>query len=188
MSLGKVWIGRKLSWRMPLVNWQRLQEIGFYLSTLCEFCFQFCFRYLLRCSSRFLLISYALVNWQRQWAFLYRIGNLLLLYAVHCTAYFLLLYSLYCISNLFCNILYTNTGQDFSIDTINHETSFPSQYFTSAVFLCSFLLATFLPLHFSNDWSCRHGPQFRMTIWSGIFCNFESLYLWTVTEKVGLIF
>ena len=40
----------------------------------------------------------------------------------------------------------------------------PSQYFTSTVFLCFFLLVNLLqetmpePLHSSNNWSCRHGP------------------------------
>ena len=62
MSLGKVWIGHKLSRRMPLVNWQRLQEIGFYLSTLCEFCFWFGFRIWLWFRFRFWLISYAALS------------------------------------------------------------------------------------------------------------------------------
>jgi hypothetical protein len=45
MHLGKVWIGHKLSRQMPLVNWQRLQETDYYLSTCCEFCFRFGFRF-----------------------------------------------------------------------------------------------------------------------------------------------
>ena len=103
MSLGKVWIGHKLSRRMPLVNWQRLQEIGFYLSTLCEFCFRFGFSFLVRFSFRFLFISYA--TCKLTVAMCFAVQNQQLIAAVWCTPYVLLLYSLYCIINLFCNVL-----------------------------------------------------------------------------------
>ena len=103
MSLGKVWIGHKLSRRMPLVNWQRLQEIGFYLSTLCEFCFRFGFSFLVRFSFRFLFISYATCKLTA--AMCFAVQNQQLIAAVWCTPYVLLLYSLYCISNSFWNIL-----------------------------------------------------------------------------------
>ena len=38
---------------MPLVNWQRVLETGTYLSPLCEFCFQFGFRFWLLFRLRF---------------------------------------------------------------------------------------------------------------------------------------
>ena len=98
-----VWIGHKLSRRMPLVNWQRLQEIGFYLSTLCEFCFRFGFSFLVRFSFRFLFISYATCKLTA--AMCFAVQNQQLIAAVWCTPYVLLLYSLYCISNSFWNIL-----------------------------------------------------------------------------------
>jgi hypothetical protein len=103
MSLGKVWIGHKLSRRMPLVNWQRLQEIGSYLSTLCDFCFRFGFRFCLRFSFRFWLRSYATCKLTAPMCF--AVQNHQLIAAVQCAPYFLLLYSLYCISNSFWNIL-----------------------------------------------------------------------------------
>ena len=88
MSLGKVWIGHKLSRRMPLVNWQRLQEIGFYLSTLCEFCFRFGFRFWLRFIFTFLFISYATCNLTA--AMCFAVQNQQLIAAVWCkpTFYF----------------------------------------------------------------------------------------------------
>ena len=102
MSFGNVWIGHKLSRRMPLVNWQRWQEIGFYLSTLCEFCFRFGFRFWLRFIFRFLFISYATCKLTAAMCFAVQIQQLIA--AVRCTPYFLLLYSLYSISNFFWNI------------------------------------------------------------------------------------
>jgi hypothetical protein len=77
----------------------------------------------------------------------FAVQNQQLIAAVQCTPYFLLVYSLYCISNLFFNIqkcsiwfvfydampcwnmigqnedrlLYTNTGQAFNIDTISQD-------------------------------------------------------------------
>jgi hypothetical protein len=92
MSLGNVWIGHKLSRRMPLVNWQRWQEIGLYLSTLCEFCFRFGFRFWLRFIFRFLFISYATCKLTA--AMCFDVQNQQLMASVWCK----LLYSLYCIS------------------------------------------------------------------------------------------
>ena len=103
MSLGKVWIGHKLSRRMPLVNWQRLLEIGSYLSTLCDFCFWFGFRFCLWFSFRFWFRSYA--TFKLTAAMCFAVQNQQHIAAVWCASYFLLLYSLYCISNSFWNIL-----------------------------------------------------------------------------------
>ena len=102
MSVGKVWIGHKLSRRMPLVNWQRLQEIGSYLSTLCDFCFRFGFRFCLRFSFRFWIRSYATCKLTA--AICFTVQNQQLIAAVRCAPYFLLLYSLYCISNFLASV------------------------------------------------------------------------------------
>ena len=74
-------------------------EFCFYLSTLCEFCFWFGFRFFLRLRFRFrfLFISYTTCKLTVAMCFAVQNQQLIAWWRPY-----LLLYSLYCISNLFC--------------------------------------------------------------------------------------
>jgi hypothetical protein len=91
MSLGKIWIGHKLSRRMTLVNWQRFQEIGVW-----------CTCYILKC--KLLCVQFYLLFQKYLLA----------------PFWFVVYDGMPCWNMIGQNedwLLYTNTGQAFSIDT-----------------------------------------------------------------------